>query len=255
MEPLAVISDVHANAEALEAVLADIRHLGVKRIACLGDLMGYGPDPQKVVDVVRDVCEIVIAGNHDWGVLKRPIPFNPLAEELIKFHQCMMTPKFYHILGKTKMRWKYLEKLQTLEEREDILFVHGSLRNHVMEYVFPDKTKHFNQGQVKDLCKQFSRILFTGHTHLACVIRDDMKCQYGTDQAPDVPLAKGRKYIINPGSVGQPRDGDARAGYCIFYGDRVHFRRIKYDVQQTCQKLMAMDGGARQIAGRLIRAH
>lgn len=253
MEPIAIISDIHANAEALEAVLADIKSQGVRRIACLGDLMGYGPDPQKVVDMVRETCQIVIAGNHDWGVLNRPIPFHPHAAELIKFHQCLMTPSFYHVIGKRKMRWKFLEGLQTLREEDNMLFVHGSLRNHVMEYVFPDRTDHFNKEQVQEMCKETPWVVFCGHTHLACVIRDDMKCGYATDKSAEVPIVKGHKYIINPGSVGQPRDRDNRAGYCIFFPDRVRFRRIKYDVDRTCRKMIEIDGAGRNMAGRLMR--
>ena len=253
MEPLAIISDVHANVEALEAVIRDIRGQGIQRIACLGDLMGYGPDPDKVVDIVRETCQIVIAGNHDWGVLKRPIPFNPQAQEMVNYHQCVMTPKFYHFLGKRRLRWRYLEGLQTLRQEENLLFVHGSVRNHVMEYVFPDRTKHFSGAQIRDICKRTPWILFCGHTHLACVIRDDLLCGYPNEKASDIPIVKDHKYIINPGSVGQPRDGDNRAGYCIFLGDRIRFRRIKYDVDRTCKKMMEIDGVGRQVAARLMR--
>jgi predicted phosphodiesterase len=253
VEPIAIISDIHANAEALAAVLADIRNQGVKRIACLGDLMGYGPDPEKVVDMIRETCDIVIAGNHDWGVLKRPIPFNPHAAELINHHQCRMTPRIFDFIGRRKVRWKFLEKLQTLYQEDELMFVHGSLRQHVMEYVFPDKTSHFNQKQVQDLCKQANSVLFCGHTHLPCVIRDDMKCYYSSDEHPEVTLSKGHKHIVNPGSVGQPRDGDNRAGYCIFFGEKVRFRRVKYDVDTTCKKMLEIDGAARMMAGRLMR--
>jgi predicted phosphodiesterase len=255
VEPVAIISDIHANAEALEAVLKDIRGNGVHQIICLGDLMGYGPDPERVVDMVQDTCSIVIAGNHDWGVLKRPLPFNEHAAELLRIHQCKMTPRFFNILGRKRIRWKYLEALKSLYQDDGVMYVHGSVRNHVIEYVYPDSSEHFNIDQITAVFKKVNRIMFCGHTHLSCVIRDDFECRYGTDQRPEVQLTPGHKYIINPGSVGQPRDGNPRAGYAIFFGDKIVFRRVIYDVQKTCKKMMEIDGAGRLMASRLWHGH
>jgi diadenosine tetraphosphatase ApaH/serine/threonine PP2A family protein phosphatase len=90
-------------------------------------------------------------------------------------------------------------------------------------------------------------LCFCGHTHVPCVIRDDLRCFY----AGEVRLERGRKYIINPGSVGQPRDGDPRSSFAVFYGDRVAFRRLAYDVDLTCRKILNSRGLHRFMADRL----
>jgi diadenosine tetraphosphatase ApaH/serine/threonine PP2A family protein phosphatase len=222
--PLALISDVHANLEALQAVLADIRAQGVRRVACLGDMVGYGPDPGPVLEELERSCDIIVAGNHEWAVLHGAVGFNWLAAQIIDEHRERLQDRHR----------KFIESLRIRHDENGWVFVHGSIRDPLMEYVFPDRFHFFDPLQLEELFEAVPVLCFCGHTHIPTVIREDLFCYYGGE----VPIERGRKYIINPGSVGQPRDGDPRSSYAIFTGDRVLFRRLPYNLDLTCQKLV-----------------
>ncbi len=249
--PFAVISDLHANLEALEAVLADIDAQGLGEIACLGDIVGYGPDPGPVADLVRERATKAVAGNHDWALINRPLGFNPLAKDVIEYTRDMLEPKFYHLFGETRERWAYLEGLPTVLEEGDLAFVHASLRDPLMDYCFGDRHPMWNPKQLEEIFPKVKRICFAGHTHYPAVIRDDAVCWYPKDDAPRFPLEAGRKYIVNVGSVGQPRDGDPRACYAVFEGDAVRYRRVPYDVERTRDKIIAIDAIEVRLGDRL----
>lgn len=251
--PFALISDIHANVEALEAVLADLDRRGVGDLVCLGDMVGYGPDPDKVVDLIRARAGTVVAGNHDWALLNRPYGFNEMAKEVIEYTRDMLEPKFYHLFGRTRDRWDFIEKLPQTLEIGDFTFVHGSLLDPLMDYCFGDRHRLWNPKQIDAIMPKLKWICFAGHTHFPTVIRDDKACWYPMEDAPEHPIERGRKYIINAGSVGQPRDGDPRACYAIFYGDRIRYFRVPYDVEKTRAKILAIDRMESALADRLLK--
>lgn len=221
--PLALISDVHANLEALQAVLEDIHSHGVTRIACLGDMVGYGPDPGPVLDTIEKTCDVVVAGNHEWAILHGTEGFNWLAAQIIDEHRTLLEARHR----------TFLENMRIRHDEDGRTFVHGSIRDPLMEYVFPSRYQLYDPLQLIELFESIPVLCFSGHTHIPAVIREDLECFDGGD----VEIEKGMKYIINPGSVGQPRDGDPRSSYALFYGDRVSFRRLPYDVELTCRKV------------------
>jgi len=249
--PFALIADLHANLEATEAVLADIDAQGIKEIVCLGDIVGYGPDPDKVVDLVRSRVQTVIAGNHDWAVINKAMGFNSAARDVIEYTRDMMEPKFYQLFGRTRERWTFLEGLPDLIEENDLQFVHGSLRERLMEYTFGDRHRLFNPAQLDDLFPKVKWICFYGHTHFPVVIRDDKVCWYPFDPGESFAPERGRRYLCNVGSVGQPRDGDPRSCYAIFDGTKISYRRVAYDVETTRKKILAIDAMEQFLADRL----
>jgi len=252
-QPFAVMSDIHANLEAMEAVHADINGLGISQVVCLGDVVGYGPNPSEATDFVMAHATVIVAGNHDWAVINKPFGFNRVAAEAIEYTRDMMEPKFYQLFGGTHDRWHFLENLPQLIEDGDSTFVHGSVREPLSDYCFGDTHQLWNPAQIDEIFAQVRRICFCGHTHLPVVVRDDKTCWYPSLGATDLTLEPGRKYIVNVGSVGQPRDGDPRACYAVFSEDRVCFRRITYDVEAIVQKILAIDALEDRLADRLRR--
>jgi len=130
----AVISDIHANLEALEAVLADIDSKGIAKIVCLGDVVGYGPDPAACLGLVATRTEPCLCGNHDYAVLYGARDFNPVAEDVVVYHQELLVPRAGSAEDGIR-RWEFLRGLIARYEDEDCLYVHGSPRNPIHEYI------------------------------------------------------------------------------------------------------------------------
>ena len=133
MKSAAFISDIHSNLEALKAVLADIDRKGYQEILCLGDIVGYGPDPRPCVDLVRKRCRFSLLGNHDEALIKGPWGFNQLARNAIEWTRKRMRPRFYRF--GSQARWNFLAELPIQAEWRNYLLVHGSPRDPVHEYV------------------------------------------------------------------------------------------------------------------------
>lgn len=242
--PTAVISDVHANAEALKTVLADIDARGVTRIISLGDIIGYGPDPLECVDLVRERCEWSLMGNHDFSVLYEPTNFNPGAEAAAYWTREQFDAEPDE--AKRKARYEFLGRLRVrvVETPPDgtvpILAVHGSPRRPINEYIFPDDAQNA-PDKVSTIFERVSRLCMVGHTHVPGVFSDE------PDFYPPSELTGGvyrftdqEKAIINVGSVGQPRDLDPRASYVILHPDRAEFVRLGYDIDATANKIKAI---------------
>lgn len=223
---LAVISDVHANLEALTAVLRDIEQCNVERIFFLGDAVGYGADPVKCVKLICDVCEIRLLGNHDYVAmgLDDPDHFNVIARQSILWTQRILNRKTLERLAGFEMEATFL----------DYYFVHASPGcpaewNYILT---PDDAAANFDRFSQDFC-------FIGHSHLPAVFcrRPD-----GTVMFCDPPAftaEKNCRYIINVGSVGQPRDGNRNACYLIADVDANHFeyRRPTYDLVVAQDKM------------------
>ena len=238
--PIALISDPHANLEALETVLKHIHQQGIKTIICLGDIVGYGPDPEMVVDLISRNCELSLIGNHDWALLHDPYGFNYAARNVIRYTQRRMKPRAYHLFGRTKRRWEYLKNLPQKYEENNILMVHASVQDPIGEYVCPDRMSGYNSYRIRELFPDIKGLCFYGHTHYPCVINEESDCWYPQDKENTFVLESEQKYIINVGSVGQPRDNDPRTCYVIFDGEKVEYHRLEYDVEKTIAKISAL---------------
>ena len=242
---LAIISDIHANMEALQAVLDDIAARDVESIICLGDVIGYGPEPRECLELIRKHASVTLLGNHDFAVLYEPENFNVGAEAA-----AFWTRQQIETESSDTNRSAWWEFLGALEMRHVIgngdadagptVFVHGSPRRPVNEYIFPDDVYN-NPNKVHGLFERFSHLCFVGHTHVPGVFLNTPDF-YSPDELEDVfEVDPARKALINVGSVGQPRDRDTRAGYVIIEEGKVHFIRVPYPVDAVVQKVQAID--------------
>lgn len=246
----AVISDIDANLEALEAVLADIKSQTVDTVYCLGDVVGYGPNPRECLDLVMS-CELCLLGNQDQAVLFDPEDFNASAERAIFWTRRMLEsgdPEG------NERRWEFLAELQRVHCEAPFLYVHGSPRNPLNEYVFPEDI--YNQRKMERIFALVEQYCFQGHTHIPGVFTEDLN--FVAPEDFDFKYTLGpQKALINVGSVGQPRSGDNRASYVILddhsAGRRsslgtvasvtdaaettVIFRRVEYDFERTIAKI------------------
>jgi len=231
----AILSDIHGNLAALEAVLEDIAQQNVDRIVCLGDIVGYGPHPCACLDITREF-DFCVLGNHDSSALFDPEGFNSAAEQAIFWTRSQL-----EISGdpeESRRRMEYLCELPRTVREENVLFVHGSPRGPTNEYVFPEDIQ--NSKKMEKLFSLVPHLCFQGHTHMPGIFTShhsflrpiEVQTGYGTGDV-------SQRLMINVGSVGQPRDGDRRSCYVIFDGDVVQFRRVEYDVERTVREIEA----------------
>ncbi len=233
---IGVVSDVHANLEALEAVLAHLDRQSSDMLVCLGDFVGYGPDPNACVERLRPLLRAAVMGNHDHAALgdSPTDQFNLFAGEAIVWTR--------HALGDGTRAF-----LSTLSPRADLadaapplpglLLAHGSLRRPLDEYVHDARI-----ARASFLAAPFE-IALVGHTHHPAVFAESKRRVSTQGLLPEVPrvLTHGARYIINPGSVGQPRDGDPRAAYLLLDtdGPTATLFRVPYPIEETQRKMDA----------------
>jgi diadenosine tetraphosphatase ApaH/serine/threonine PP2A family protein phosphatase len=226
----AIISDIHSNLVALDACLAEIDRLGVETILCLGDIVGYGADPNGCVARVRERAAHVVLGNHDAAVAGRTDPgtFNGDARSAVEWTRAALAPEHLDYL-------KALPYVQVVDR--EILIVHsGPGRPPAWEYLF----------DVLDAEREFAtfeqQLCFVGHTHFPqCFIESGGEVRQL--QPPCHQLARGERALVNVGSVGQPRDGDARAAFGLYDGRSatIEIRRVQYDVVRVKDGIRAVE--------------
>ncbi|MGD9692927.1 MAG: metallophosphoesterase [Phycisphaerales bacterium] len=245
MPTTAVISDIHGNAEALRTVLGDIDARGVSRIICLGDIIGYGPEPLECVDLVAAKCEWSLMGNHDFGVLYEPTNFNPAAASAAYWTRERFDQEPDE--GARARRWEFLGRLRVRVVHSPdnggmpVLAVHGSPRRPINEYIFPDDATA-NLDKMKQVFDRVERVAVVGHTHVPGVFTDEPDF-YAPEELTDSTYVVNthEKAIVNVGSVGQPRDHDPRASYVLMHADggalKFEFVRVEYDVAKTAEKI------------------
>ena len=234
MTTRAIISDVHSNLEALTAVLSDIRERGISEVFCLGDIVGYGPNPCECVDIVMQLTMSVL-GNHDQGALFDPEGFSSGAERAIFWTRSQLenagdTPE-------NQARWKFLCELPRHYHQGKFSFVHGSARNPLNEYVFPEDV--YNKNKLERIFGVIQKYCFQGHTHVPGVFTESGKF-FRPGEINNEYQFEDEKLMINVGSVGQPRDGIKDASYVIVNDDGLSFQRIPYDFDQTIKKIYAI---------------
>ncbi len=247
---IAVVSDIHANLEALQAVLADLAGQGAGAVYCLGDIVGYGPDPVACLDRAMRF-DLAVLGNHDQGALFDPEGFSPVAMRAI-----LWTRQRLERDGPRSWReecWDFLAGLPRTHRQGDRLYVHGSARNPLNEYVFPEDA--YNLHKMERIFAHVERHCFQGHTHVPGVFTEEAPGRHEFRKPDEVGHAfrlDGRKALVNVGSVGQPRDGDPRACYALLDGDTVTWRRVPYDAAATRAKIHAIPDLDPYLGNRLL---
>jgi diadenosine tetraphosphatase ApaH/serine/threonine PP2A family protein phosphatase len=233
---VAIVSDIHANLEALTAVMTEIDRRGITDIVCLGDIVGYGPNPMECLDTIRTRSTAAIMGNHDFAVFYEPYNFNSGAETACYWTRQRFETDPDHQRGAD--RWKFLGNLPVRVKRNEFLAVHASPRRPINEYIFPDDI-YTNPGKFVALFERFDRLCFVGHTHVPGVFLEGPDF-YSPDELDGRFELTDEKAIINVGSVGQPRDRDPRSSFVVLTDTHVEFVRMPYDVQTTVKKVHAI---------------
>jgi predicted phosphodiesterase len=247
---IALISDLHSNREALDAVLEDVEKQEAEAIYCLGDVVGYGPEPEYCVDVVRERTALCLLGNHDEALFRDASDFNPHARGAIDFTRERMQPAWYSG-SERKGRWRFLKELPLSHSQGRWLFVHGSPRDPVREYVL--STDGFlNPDKLRAIFDTFEGVAIAGHTHHPGLHDENLRF-HGLNGAEQLTmeLPAGKRFFVNVGSVGQPRDSDNRACYAILEDERVTWRRVPYDFQATAEKILRTGVLSEVLARRL----
>ncbi|MCA9184797.1 MAG: metallophosphoesterase family protein [Pirellulaceae bacterium] len=239
----AIISDVHGNLDALEAVLEHIQRQNVDEIFCLGDIVGYGPNPRECIDRVMGLTRIVL-GNHDQAALFDPEGFSSTAEQAIFWTRRQLElpthpddPDNGPERARQEARWNFLCQLERTIRDGDYLFVHGSARNPLSEYVFPEDV--FNIKKMEKIFSLIPKYCFQGHTHVPGIFTSDNVFMRPEEVLSGYQL-RDEKVMINVGSVGQPRDGDRRACYVTVDSGLVRFHRVDYAAERTAAKIRAI---------------
>jgi len=223
---LAIISDIHGNLEALQGVLKKVADLQIDRVICLGDVVGYGADPNACVDVVQDVSDVILAGNHDWaavGLMSTEF-FNPIPLMAIQWTE--------ETLGQAQAN--FLRNCPLTCDEGNVRYVHASPFEPEQWHYLSD----LEDGRDAMLQTPYS-LCFVGHSHRAFICSES-----GCDQVVvegDISLGDSDRYLVNVGSVGQPRDGDSRAAFAVWDQESGNLRlhRVSYDVLAAQEKIRA----------------
>lgn len=223
---IAILGDIHANIDALNVVLDDCRAQGVTDYLCTGDIVGYNARPHECLEIVRGLGCPVVMGNHDHYVSSQQNleDFNPHAAAVIEWTRSQLTEE----------ELEFLRSIPFVSTKMGITLVHATMDNpEGFGYVFDhlQAEAHFTH-QVTPVC-------FHGHTHCPMIYEKQIGAVYRID-AQDFKMPIGRKYFVNVGSVGQPRDGDPRAAYVLYDPKArvVRFRRLEYDVAAAQRKVL-----------------
>jgi len=225
----AIIADIHANLAAFTAVLSNIeRRGGVEEVWCLGDVVGYGPDPHQCIELLRQYNHVCLAGNHDWAAIGKLSlsEFNPDAAVACRWTAQQLSPEDVD----------YLESLPLVIEKGDFTLVHGSPREPIWEYLLSISSAKENFAYFQ------SQFCLVGHSHVPLVFRysQTSACSFSPFSI-NIGLVLGKsRLIINPGGVGQPRDGDPRASYAIYDSETrmVRLYRVPYDIDVTQNRMV-----------------
>lgn len=222
----AVISDIHGNLEALMAVLQECQNLRVENFLCIGDIVGYGANPKECLDLVRKMKAKTVAGNHDWAVSGR------------------LDASYFTEDGKAAIFWTRnkvtfediasLHSLPMVYKDQDFLMVHGTLHEPEMfHYLF----KIDESVSTFDLMDR--PVCFVGHTHVPVIFIESKGRVYRAPSA-EIEIKQDCRYIVNVGSVGQPRDGNPLASFCIFdtKAQMIEIRRVQYDISSAQKKIL-----------------
>jgi len=225
----ALISDIHGNLEALQAVMTEnYENDQVDQVVFLGDAVGYGASPNEVVEIIESSCSIKLMGNHDYCCigLMDTLYFNEWARESAEFTISKLTPETNRIIS----------AFQMTAEIEDVFLVHATPAS-------PEEWDYcLTKSEADRQFKHFrNKACFIGHSHQSLIFSSNGDGRTAQTPSKDFTLEEGHRYLINVGSVGQPRDNDPRAAYVVFDSERksVKFRRVSYDIEAAQAKMIA----------------
>ncbi len=225
----AILADIHANLEAFEAVLKDMEQRGdISKIWCLGDIVGYGPDPHECIELLRRHQHVSVAGNHDFAAIGRLdiFDFNPDAAYACHWTGTRLAPEDIDYLGQLPLKLL----------KDNLTLVHGSPRDPLREYLVSPLAAEANFR-----CFD-TKVLLVGHSHIPLEIRRDGSGEMFFHYIePGKVIQLGQDHlIINPGSIGQPRNGDPRASYAIYDSEAgtIENFRVPYDIEATQNKML-----------------
>ncbi len=235
----AIFSDIHSNLQALETVAAAYAKEKIDQYFCVGDIVGYAANPIECIKIIRELNPIIIAGNHDFasvGLMDIKY-FNPFAKQAVLWTEAA--------LGEDEK--SFLGNLPLIFDNKDFSMVHGTLENPKGFDYLSDK---YAAKKTFDLMK--NNLLFVGHTHIPGIfIEEKGRIYYSNTEKTN--LSSGKRYIVNVGSVGQPRDGNPKASFCIFDSDNqsLEIRRAEYDIEEA-QRRIIESGLPSYLADRLL---
>ena len=245
----AIVSDIHGNLEAFSTILADIENQGVDEILCLGDVVGYGPNPIECLDLAMENCKWVLCGNHEWALVNQPVGFSPPAKRAIELTRELFEKETDS--EQAERRKDFLFNLEPNVEDGNVMYVHGSPKDPIMDYVFPEQFSRFwTEEKVDDLLRTVEWVCFCGHSRVPSIISSAYESIVPTEDVESYALDPEKVYIINAGAVGQPRDRNNKACYAIWDGDAVTHRRLAYDHETTAAKIREI-GFDEKLASRL----
>lgn len=237
----AILGDIHSNLEALSAVLKDLEDNKVDKIFSVGDIVGYGADPSLCLKAALQNFQLITAGNHDWAVGGRL--------ELEWFNEKARQALIWTQKALSQSEKALLFDLSLIAEYQDMIFVHSSLYEpEQFHYILNSSQAHRNFGYQKD-----KNICFIGHSHIPFFVSfNSLNSELNIFKKSELKIEKAKKYLINVGSVGQPRDGDSRACYVLYDEAEafVKIKRVEYNVSQACSKIIS-SGLPRKFGERL----
>jgi predicted phosphodiesterase len=223
-----IFSDIHSNLEALEAVLKAYEHASIDKYLCAGDIVGYATNPKECLEKIKLLSTAGVAGNHDWasvGLFSLDY-LNPWASAAVVWTRDKLDDQERRFLGSLKLTFI----------NEDLTLVHGTL---------DDPASFFYLRDIQSAKATFDSlnnpICFVGHTHIPGIFIQDQDKSLGYFSGQPLKLEKNKRYIVNVGSVGQPRDGNPAASYCIYDTDKktVWIKRLDYDFNSAGKKIIA----------------
>jgi len=247
----AILSDIHANLEALDAVLQHMKKQRVRRYVVLGDVIGFGPNPRECIERVME-AEIALMGNHEEALLYYPDNFNDKAREALEWTREQLNSGT-HDRDQNYEMWDFLGALKEQDgDGKDFRWVHGSPLDPVREYVTP-KLVHKPERLAEMFAGFSEQVCFCGHSHIPGLYLEDGRFAPPRAFKHELKMRalNGRRAIINVGSVGQPRDGDPRACYVTLDRERIRFHRVEYDYRPTQAKIREVEALPDFLARRL----
>jgi predicted phosphodiesterase len=225
----AIFSDIHGNLEAFQAVLNDITTKKIQNLIFLGDIVGYGANPKECIDLLMEKTQAIVAGNHDWGVAgKTSISyFNSVAQVAIEWTISQLSPEYKNFLAQLPLK----------REEKDFIYTHSTPINpQEWNYIFSE------YEAIKNLKTLTKKICFIGHSHIPIIFVLNQSGELlFTTKLSEVILEEKNRYLINVGSVGQPRDGNPKAAYGIFDTEKNTFslQRVDYDITNAQRKILS----------------
>lgn len=234
-----IFSDIHSNIEALDEVISAYQNESIDKYFCIGDVVGYAANPKECIERVKKLAEITVAGNHDWATVNLfSIDFfNDYAKEAIHWTKLIISDAEIN----------FLESLNLTYKSEGFILVHGTLGH-------PEEFNYMTDGYIAEETFNLMQedICFVGHTHKPGVFMKDSHGRIHYRQDDSYEINPGNKYIVNVGSVGQPRDGNPKAAYCIYDTDKkeVQIKRVGYDSVAAGKKIM--DAGLPKFLGERL---